>query len=82
MSGGRHREYPSAKLVKDFEALLADKKFPTKPREKEFHEFLAAWMRDLRGWGERVRDDMIRLEGAVGLSTGDTGDPPPAPRSR
>jgi hypothetical protein len=42
---------------------------------------LGPWMRDIKKWGEVVRDDIIRLEGAVGLATGDTGDPPPAPKS-
>ena len=41
---------------------------------------LGPWMRDLKKWGEVVRDDIIRLEGAVGLAVGDTGDPPPAPK--
>jgi hypothetical protein len=41
---------------------------------------LGPWMRDLKKWGEVVRDDIIRLEGAVGLPAGDTGDPPPAPK--
>lgn len=41
---------------------------------------LAAWMRDMKAWGENVRDDIIRLEAAVGAAPGDPGDPPPAPR--
>jgi hypothetical protein len=42
---------------------------------------LAAWMRDLKSWGEDVRDDIIRLESAVGAAPGEPGDPPPAPRT-
>ena len=79
MIDGRHRDYPSEKLVKNFEELLKDPKFDQN-EQKKFYEFLAAWMNDLRGWGQRVRDDIIRLEAAVGAAPGDTGDPPPAPR--
>ena len=83
MSDGRHRDYPSAKRVKEIEALLAKPNFPKDPDDsKKFFQFLAAWTRDLRGWGERVRDDIIRQEAAVGAAPGDTGDPPPAPRAR
>jgi len=42
---------------------------------------LAAWMRDMKSWGEDVRDDIIRLESAVGAAPGEPGDPPPAPRT-
>ena len=47
----------------------------------ELKDFLAAWMRDLKTWGQDVRDDIIRLETAVGVASGDPGDPPPAPRT-
>jgi hypothetical protein len=69
---GRHaRDYKSLDAVKAWESIEAS------PALKEC---LSAWMQDMKTWGEVVRDDIIRLEGAVGLSTGDTGDPPPAPR--
>ena len=45
-------------------------------------ELLAAWMRDMKAWGQEVRDDIIRLESAVGAAAGDPGDPPPAPRGK
>ncbi|HEU5262022.1 MAG TPA: hypothetical protein VFU41_11440 [Gemmatimonadales bacterium] len=47
----------------------------------ELKAFLAAWMRDTKAWGENVRDDIIRLEAAVGAAPGEPGDPPPAPRT-
>ncbi len=37
------------------------------------------WMDDMIGWGQDVRDDIIRLEAAAGLPTGDPADPPPRP---
>jgi len=37
-------------------------------------------MRDMKSWGCDVRDDIIRLEAAVGAAPGEPGDPPPAPR--
>ena len=71
---GRHaRDYKSLDYVKKWDSI---KDIP------ELKRCLFAWMQDVKCWGEVVRDDMIRLEGAVGLSTGDTGDPPPAPRAR
>ncbi len=42
--------------------------------------YLGEWMRDMKAWGEDVRDDIIRLESAVGVAPGEPGDPPPAPR--
>jgi hypothetical protein len=79
MAGGRRRKYPSLEVVGEFETAFKQKQFSKKDLEQLFG-FVASWMRDLRAWGEDVRDDIIRVEGAVGLSTGDTGDPPPAPR--
>lgn len=61
-----------ARIVYDFDV----KEFERKP---DF-ELLKAWMRDMKAWGEEVRDDIIRLEAALGVATGDPGDPPPAPR--
>ncbi len=61
---GRHRN--------DYETT---RKFdPTDPKQ------LAAWIRDMALWGQDVRDDIIRLEGAAGISSGDPGDPPPPVR--
>jgi hypothetical protein len=40
---------------------------------------LRHWMRDMVRWGERVRDDILRLERQGGLRRGDPGDPPPPP---
>jgi len=86
MAGGRRRQYPSHKLVADFEKVLREKQSAKaefgKADIQTLFGFVASWMRDLRSWGEDVRDDIIRVEGAVGLSTGDTGDPPPAPRGK
>lgn len=71
---GRHaRKYQSLEAVQKWESI---KEFPA------LKECLSAWMQDVKTWGEVVRDDIIRLEGAAGLSTGDTGDPPPAPRAK
>lgn len=44
--------------------------------------YLGEWMRDMKAWGEDVRDDIIRLETAVHVAPGDPGDPPPAPRAK
>jgi len=69
--GKRSRDYESQGLVdgwstvKDVEGLK---------------KCLAAWMRDMKAWGSDVRDDIIRLEAAVGAAPGEPGDPPPAPR--
>ena len=83
MSDGRSRDYETKELVSGIEALLAKPNFPKDPGDsKKFFEFLAAWTRDLRGWGERVRDDIVCLEAAVGAARGDPGDPPPAPRAK
>ena len=49
-------------------------------KNSRLHGYLAAWMRDMKAWGEDVRDDIIRLESAVGAAPGEPGDPPPAPR--
>lgn len=46
----------------------------------QLKEFMGAWMRDMKAWGSDVRDDIIRLEAAVGAAPGEPGDPPPAPR--
>jgi hypothetical protein len=44
------------------------------------------WVRDMRewsnkfvAWGERVRQDIIRLEEKTGIGRGDPGSPPPPP---
>lgn len=44
--------------------------------------YIGEWMRDMKAWGEDVRDDVIRLESAVHAAPGDPGDPPPAPRAK
>ncbi len=72
----RHRDYESRDLVAGIEKLLRDKAY----KDDELFPFIAAWMRDLRAWGQDVRDDIIRLESAVGVAPGEPGDPPPAPR--
>ena len=38
------------------------------------------WNKMMVEWAKCVRDDIIRLEGAAGISSGDPGDPPPPPR--
>ena len=40
----------------------------------------AKWNESMVEWGKAVRDDIIRLEGAAGISSGDPGDPPPPPK--
>ncbi len=69
----RHRTYESEEFVKGW-----DKKPPDDV--KALVAGLAAWMRDLKSWGQDVRDDIIRLESAVSAAPGEPGDPPPAPR--
>ena len=68
----RKRKYKSLKQVRKWNKIGK-----SVPRLKKL---LFLWMQDVKSWGEVVRDDIVRIEGAVGLSTGDTGDPPPAPR--
>ena len=65
--------YTSLQHMKEFEEFLKNQK-------GEPWVFMADWMRDLKAWGEEVRDDIIRLECAVGTQHGDPGAPPPAPR--
>ncbi len=67
----RKRKYKSLKRVRKWNKI---KKLPG------LKKVLFLWMQDVKSWGEVVRDDIVRIEGAVGLATGDTGDPPPAPR--
>ncbi len=58
-----------------------DKHLSRKPSEQEpeLRKLMQDWMDDMIGWGQDVRDDIIRLEAAAGLPTGDPGDPPPRP---
>jgi hypothetical protein len=70
-SNRHRREYESLDAVNGWSGI---KDVPA------LKECLAAWMRDLRAWGEDVRDDVIRLETAVRAAPGEPGDPPPAPR--
>ena len=53
---------------------------PSDPKKLAW--FLSKWMRDMKAWGEDVRLDIIRLEGAVHAAPGDPGPPPPAPRGK
>ena len=41
---------------------------------------LRNWIRDMVDWGERVRQDILRLERHARLAKGDPGDPPPKPQ--
>lgn len=70
---GRRRKYKSLKRVRKWNRIN---------NVGRLKKLLFLWMQDVKSWGEVVRDDIVRIEGAVGLSTGDTGDPPPAPRSK
>ena len=74
----RHRENQMAYETKGKEL---DVDFPKIP-DANLRITLAKWMRDMKLWGQEVRDDIIRLEAAVGVATGDPGDPPPAPRGK
>lgn len=40
---------------------------------------LRSWIQDMAAWAQDVRDDLLRMEGAVGFAAGDPGDPPPPP---
>jgi hypothetical protein len=40
---------------------------------------LRLWIRAMHEWGQRVRQDILRLEAAACLSVGDPGDPPRPP---
>ncbi len=72
-SGRIRGKYESEDMVKEWGTL--DPKDPA-----QLKKCLAEWMRDMKAWGSRVRDDVIRLEGAVRLAPGEPGDPPPAPK--
>ena len=63
---GRRREYVHCKTAGVTAANFDPKKL----------DHLAAWVRDMIAWAQDVRDDIIRIEAAVGLG-GDPGDPPP-----
>ena len=71
MGRTRSKDYASAPLVDGWKKGISHENLAT---------CLAAWMRDMKTWGQDVRDDIIRLEAAVGVARGDPGDPPPAPR--
>ncbi|MGW8266178.1 MAG: hypothetical protein ACWGSQ_07405 [Longimicrobiales bacterium] len=45
----------------------------------EFLDWLSQWAEDMHAWGQDVRDDIVRLEGSAGFSSGDPGDPPDGP---
>ncbi len=47
--------------------------------KREDVQHLLAWMKSMCEWGEHVRDDLIRLEGSLGIAAGDPGDPPVPP---
>ena len=68
----RSRTYESADAIKNWEQIA---------NVNDLKGYLAAWMRDMKAWGQDVRDDILRLEAAVGAATGEVGDPPPSPRS-
>ena len=53
-------------------------KLPDKMTKNDY-EKLVEWMEGVCEWGEHLRDDLIRLEGSLGMSVGDPGDPPPPP---
>lgn len=67
----RSRDYESGPMLGTWEGIKT---------VEDLKSFMAAWMRDLKAWGGDVRDDIIRLEAAVGAAPGEPGDPPPAPR--
>lgn len=69
MSSHRKKHWPS-----DWKT----EKLPKSPTQRELKR-LAQWMKAMTDWGQNLRDDLIRLEGGLGLSTGDPGDPPPPP---
>lgn len=53
-----------------------------KVKKGEFEKFIKwvyQWARDVHEWGADARDDIIRLEGQAGFSSGDPGDPPDGP---
>lgn len=37
------------------------------------------WARDMHTWGQRVREDIRRIENHLRLAAGDPGDPPNGP---
>ena len=45
----------------------------------QLRDAMEEWIKDLEDWGQRVRDDIIRLEAATGVGLGDPGDPPAGP---
>ena len=52
---------------------------PPPPNVNTLRDRIQDWMDDMIDWGQDVRDDIIRLEAAAGLPTGDPADPPPRP---
>lgn len=76
---GKHAR---TKRTRDYECedLVKKEHWMTITEVGQLKECLEAWMRDMKAWGGDVRDDIIRLEAAVGAAPGEPGDPPPAPR--
>ena len=74
-------EFDPAAFAQDFPPPKGGAKLPTEPVLK-LAAYLSAWMRDMKAWGEDVRDDVIRLESAAHAAPGDPGAPPPAPRAK
>ncbi len=60
-------------------AYRSDKLEPSPAKWEDLQSRMEDWMDDMIGWGQDVRDDIIRLEAAAGLPTGDPADPPPRP---
>jgi len=67
------------KLVKRYKRIVGGRGKVSKKKLKPLVKWMYQWTRDMHTWGECVRDDIIRLEAAVGLPPGDPGDPPGGP---
>ena len=52
---------------------------PMGPSSTAKNAQLVMWMNEMYAWGQAVRRDIIRLEGAAGLPPGDPEDPPKPP---
>lgn len=53
--------------------------FAGQPELLKAVEVFNRWAQDMTAWAKAVREDILRIEGHVGLAQGDPGDPPPVP---
>lgn len=70
-------------LLEGDEALLAgtraSRTLLTDPALAELTAVFNRWAQDMTAWATAVREDILAIEGHLGMPHGDPGDPPPVP---